>query len=170
MLQLFNDNGLVVFGYSAHKSHVSQPLDVPVYSSIKHFLTREVSQLERIVKCADAFHTADVITAALSLSFTCWNIQSEFLTTGLWDSAVNSPNEKALEKLPFYDDNGRNLPTLQDVKFSFNGRQRALLSNADIDKTGTVGASTAAGAPLKSTVVLKFLERRNQKKLAEALQ
>lgn len=164
------DSGVVVLGLPAHTSYVLQSLDVYVYSSFKYFIKRGISQLARFVNCVDAFHIAGATIAALSTSFTSRNKQPGFLKTVLWDSAGYGPNKKALNELPFYDGNSKNLSTLQDVVSGFKGRQLALLFDADIDKTGTVVMLTAVGAHLTSTVVLDVLERRNQKKLAEDLQ
>lgn len=119
VFQLFKDNGLDVLSFRVHTSHVLQPLGMWIFSSFKHFIRYKLSQLVCSVKCADAYHIAGVITAALILPITSRNTQSGSLETGLWDPRVNRQNEKALKDLPFYDRNCGKLPTLQDVIRSF---------------------------------------------------
>jgi hypothetical protein len=82
-----------------HTSHLLQPLDVGVFSPLKHYLSRNLDKLVRTgIAKVEKCEWVECFVKARPLALTSKNIQSGFKATGIYPPGDRS---KLLDKFPF---------------------------------------------------------------------
>eukprot|EP00171_Calliarthron_tuberculosum_P006015 IDg6015t1 len=86
VLNLFRQNGIVVYALQAHTSGKTQPLDVVVFSAFKNALNESLNAAASS-DCLDVYDTFDfcgMLSSAFRKYFTPENVISSFRRSGIW--------------------------------------------------------------------------------------
>lgn len=190
-LSLFRENGIVVACLPAHTSHVFQPLDVGVFSSLKEEFRRLLGRRTVFSKhetSNDIFTISESLCKAYQKCVVAHNIIGGFDGSGLWgkdekdvdptkitEQHFNSYflSEETVSALPptrrsqaivmNSDDNHQQIETFQELHKLFLRNAEALVSDGIVEESGKIYVSTASGATLTSDNVLVALRAREER-------
>ena len=121
-----------------HMSHLLQPLDVGVFSPLKHYLSWNLDKLIRTgIAKVEKCEWVECFVKAHPLALTSKNIQSDFKATDIYPSVDCS---KMLDKFPlreFINTISQNntaersiTPETRDITFTYNLRENLILDTS----------------------------------------
>eukprot|EP00171_Calliarthron_tuberculosum_P002273 IDg2273t1 len=162
VIQLFHDNGVVVYALPAHTSGKTQPLDVVTFSVFKNALNEALNAAASTDKL-DVYNTFDLcgmLKTAFEPAFSEQNIKSSFARSGIWPldpsrllrvprpaASTNLSSVLSVEKLQ----------EMLDVKL--NAARRAVIGeDAELLSCGYV--DTTSGAVVTSTRAMQLAADR----------
>lgn len=193
-LSLLRDNGIVVFGLPAHKSHVLQPLDVGFFGPLKEKLEQLLinrSITSKNETRSDIFTISELLRDAYHLTVNSSNSIAGFAKTGIWNSGMRecdpsvikeskltsgSVNSNTIEQLnqtrslvSIFENSQDSSPLQRIDNYRklcelFKSRAKELCSEGLVSESGTIKVSTTSGAMLKSENVINSLEAREKAK------
>ncbi len=162
VLELFHDNGIVVYALPAHTSGKTQPCDVVLFSDYKKRLNESLSLAASMdgIDELDEFSYCGMMARAYELSFTRKNIQSSFEKAGIWpldpSRLLSAPRPRGV------DDLGTILG-VEELQELFEEKRRSVRSSiigadARIDSSGFI--DTSQGMVLTSECALQLARKK----------